>query len=52
MDLERWEEKLMEKKVHGLRSFHRWDLSVGLEELRLRMAGIKDECTTEAVRLS
>jgi hypothetical protein len=51
MGLERREEKLMEK-VHGLRSFHKWDLSVGLEELRLRMAGIEDECTTEAVRLS
>jgi hypothetical protein len=42
----------MEKKVHGLRSFHRWDLLVGLEELRLCMAGIEDECTTEATRLS
>jgi hypothetical protein len=52
MDLERWEEKLMEEQVHGLHSFDGRDLSAGLEELRLHMAGIEDEHVAEAVRLS
>jgi hypothetical protein len=50
--LERWEEKLMEEQAHDLHSFNGQDLSAGLEELCLRMAGIEDECAAEAVRLS
>jgi hypothetical protein len=42
----------MEEQVHGLPSFDWRDLSAGLEELRLRMAEIKDERATEVVILS
>jgi hypothetical protein len=38
--------------VHDLHSFDERGLLAGLEELHLRMAGIEDECATEAVRLS
>jgi hypothetical protein len=52
INLERREEKLMEEQAHGLRSFDGRELSVGLEELHLRLAMIEDERVTEAVRLS
>jgi hypothetical protein len=38
--------------VPDLHSFDRRDLLAGLEELRLRMARLKDEHVVEAVRLS
>jgi hypothetical protein len=52
MDLERWEVKLAEEQARNLHSFDGWNLSVDLEELRVRMVGVEDECTVEAVELS
>jgi hypothetical protein len=42
----------MEERVHGLHSFDGRGLLAGLEEVRLCMARIEDERTTEAMRLS
>jgi hypothetical protein len=52
MDLERWEVKLMGEQAHDQHSFDGWDVSVGLEELHVRMAGVEDGCTVEAMGLS
>jgi hypothetical protein len=52
MDLERWEVKLAEEQARDLHSFDGQDLSVDLEELRVCMTGVQDECTVEAVELS
>jgi hypothetical protein len=43
MDLEVWEVKLVEEQACGLHSFDGQDLSVKLEELHARMAGIEEE---------
>jgi hypothetical protein len=51
-DLKVWEAKLPEEQVHGLHSFDRRDLSTELEEGHVRVAGVNDECTTEAGELS
>jgi hypothetical protein len=51
-DLERWEEKLAEEQTHVLNSFDGRDLSVELEELCERVAGVENERTAEAVQLS
>jgi hypothetical protein len=51
-DRERQEEKLAEEQARGLYSFDRRDLSVELEELHERVAGVENECVTEAVQLS
>jgi hypothetical protein len=50
MDLEVWEVKLVEEC--GLHSFDGRDLSVELEELHMRMAGVEDERATKAGKLS
>jgi hypothetical protein len=51
-DLEKQEEKLMEEHAHDLHSFDGRDLSTGLDELCLCMAGIEDKHATEVVGLS
>jgi hypothetical protein len=43
---------LAEEQAWGLHSFDGRDLSVELEELRERMAGVENECTAEVVQLS
>jgi hypothetical protein len=52
MDLEVWEVKLVEEQMCGLHSFDGRDLSVELEELHMRMAGVEDERATKAGKLS
>jgi hypothetical protein len=52
MDLEVWEVKLVEEQTCGLHSFDGRDLSVELEELHMRMAGVEDERATKAGKLS
>jgi hypothetical protein len=52
MDLEVWEVKLVEEQTCGLHSFDGRDLSVELEELHMRMAGVEDERATKARKLS
>jgi hypothetical protein len=44
--------KLAEEQEQGLHSFDGWDLPVDLEELHVSMAGVVDECTVEAGKLS
>jgi hypothetical protein len=51
IEVEMWEEKLMGEQAHDLHSIDEWDLSVGLEELHLRMARIEDKCVAESMRL-
>jgi hypothetical protein len=51
-DLEVWEVKLAEEQTCGLHSFDGRDLSVELEELHMRMAGVEDERATKARKLS
>jgi hypothetical protein len=51
-DLERLEEKLTEEQACGLHSYDGQDLSARLEELRVRMVGVKDERADEVVGLS
>jgi hypothetical protein len=50
--LERREERLAEEQARGLYPFDGRDLSVELEELRRRVAGVESECVTEVVQLS
>jgi hypothetical protein len=52
MDLEVQEVKLAEEQARVLHSSNRRDLSVELEELRILVARVKDECTTKAGELS
>jgi hypothetical protein len=52
MDLEVWEVKLVEEQTCGLHSFDGRDLSVELEELHMRMAGVEDERATKVGKLS
>jgi hypothetical protein len=51
-DLERWEEKLAEEQAQGLYSFDGRDLSVEMEKLCERVAGVEDERSAEAEQLS
>jgi hypothetical protein len=50
--LERQEERLAEEQARGLYPFDGRDLSVELEKLRRRVAGVESECVTEAMQLS
>jgi hypothetical protein len=52
VDLERREVKLTEEQARGLYSFDGRDLSVELEELHERVAGVENKCAAEAVQLS
>jgi hypothetical protein len=51
-DMEVWEAKLTEEHVRGLHSFDKRDLSVELEEIRVRVVEVEDECATEAREMS
>jgi hypothetical protein len=44
--------KLGEEQACGLHSINGQDLSMELEELRARVAGVEDECAVEAGKLS
>jgi hypothetical protein len=52
IDLEVREAKLVEVQARGLHSLDGWDLSMELEELCARLARVKDDCATEAGKLS
>jgi hypothetical protein len=52
MNLEWQEEKLAEEQAQGLYSFDGRDLSVELEELHERVAGVERERTAEVMQLS
>jgi hypothetical protein len=52
MDLEVRVAKLAEEQACGLHNFDGWDLSVVLEELRARVAGVEVEHTTKVRELS
>jgi hypothetical protein len=51
-DLKVWEAKDVEEQVCGLHSFIERDLLAKLEELRVHVAGVDDECAVEAGELS
>jgi hypothetical protein len=51
-DLEKREENLTEEQANSLHSYNGHDLSIGLEELRARMAGVEDERAAKVVGLS
>jgi DnaJ-domain-containing protein 1 len=44
--------KLAEEQARGIRPFDAWDLLGELEELHARVAGVEDEQTAEAGRMS
>jgi hypothetical protein len=52
IDLEQWEEKLVEEQARGLYSSDRRDLSRELEELHEHVARVESERATEAAQLS
>jgi hypothetical protein len=52
IDLEQWEEKLVEEQARGLYSSDRRDLSRELEELHEHVARVESEHATEAAQLS
>jgi hypothetical protein len=52
MDLERWEEKLVEEQTQGLYSFDGRDPLAELKKLHGHVAGVEDECTAETGQLS
>jgi hypothetical protein len=47
MGLEVWEVKLVAEQARGLHSFDGRDVSMELQELHTRMAGVEDEHTAE-----
>jgi hypothetical protein len=51
-DLEVREVMLVEEQALNLYSFDEWDLSVELEENRMRVTGVEDEHTAKAGELS
>jgi hypothetical protein len=52
IDLEHWEEKLVEEQARGLYSSDRRDLSRELEELHEHVARVESEHATKAAQLS
>jgi hypothetical protein len=52
MNLERWEEKLVEEQARGLYSFDGRDILTELEELHGRVAGVESKHVVKVMQLS